>query len=207
MNAKFKEYLPVAEAFAKLLHPFAEVVIHDLAKDCIVAIFNPLSKREVGDPSYFDGVDFSSDPDENVIGPAEKMNHDGRKLKSISIVLRNDKSKAIGTICVNMDVSVFERYQNSLQIFLSNNDTTLSKDRQELFKDGTHEQINIFIQDYCRQNNLSFDALSKNDKQELIFKLKENGAFNAKNATAYIARLLNISRATVYNYLKESEAA
>ena len=107
MNAKFKEYRPVAEAFAKLLHPFAEVVIHDLAKDCIVAIYNPISKREVGDPSYFDGLDFGADPDENVIGPSEKLNYDGRRLKSISIVLRNDKGKAVGSICVNMDIFRF----------------------------------------------------------------------------------------------------
>jgi len=207
MNSKFKEYQPVAEAFAKLLHPFAEVVIHDLAKDCIVAIYNPISKREVGDPSYFDGLDFGADPDENVIGPSEKINYDGRRLKSISIVLRNDKGKAVGSICVNMDISVFEKYQNTLQIFLSNNDSTLSESRQAFFKDSVHEQINIFIENYCRENNLSFDAMSKNDKQDLIFRLKENGAFNGKNATSYIARILNISRATVYNYLKESEAA
>ena len=132
MNPKFKEYLPVAEAFAKLLHPFAEVVIHDLAKDSIVAIYNPLSKREVGDPSYLDSWDFTGDPSENVIGPAEKTNYDGRRLKSISIVLRNDKGKAVGFICVNMDISVFENYQSTLQIFLSNNDRTLSSSTQRI---------------------------------------------------------------------------
>jgi predicted transcriptional regulator YheO len=205
MKAKLKEYQHIAEAFAKLLHPFAEVVIHDLATDTIAAIYNPISKREVGDPSFFDGVEFK--PEEKFIGPAEKINHDGRKLKSVSIILRNDEKKAIGTICINMDISVFERYRDTLQLFLSNNDGPLPDHRQEFFKDSMDDQISIFIQNYCRENNLSFDALSKNDKQELIFKLKENGAFNAKNATTYIARVLNISRATVYNYLKEGETA
>lgn len=204
MKAKLKEYQHIAEAFARLLHPFAEVVIHDLATDTIAAIYNPISKREVGDPSFFDGVVFK--PEEKFIGPAEKINHDGRKLKSVSIILRDEKNKAIGTICINMDVSVFERYRDTLQLFLGNDETSLPQHRQEFFKDSMDDQISIFVQNHCRENNLSFEALTKSDKQELILKLKESGAFNAKNAPTYIARVLNISRATVYNYLKESEA-
>jgi len=33
--------------------------------------------------------------------------------------------------------------------------------------------------------------------------LKKEGAFETKNAASYVADVLQISRATVYNYLKE----
>jgi predicted transcriptional regulator YheO len=47
----------VAEAISKLLHPLAEVVVHDLEANRIVHIFNALSGRKVGDPSLLDDLD------------------------------------------------------------------------------------------------------------------------------------------------------
>lgn len=202
MKAELKRAIPIAEAFARLLHPFAEVVIHDLAEDKIEAIYNPFSKREVGDNSYLDRWDFTADPEDNLIGPYEKINYDGRRLKSISLVVRDSKDKAVGFVCVNMDISVFENYRDVVQIFLSNNDSTISSNRQSLFKNDLYEQINSFVQSYCKNKQLSLEVLSRQDKQDLITELHNEGAFNGKNATSYIARILNISRASVYNYLK-----
>lgn len=197
--------IPMARAFARLLHPYAEVVIHDIAKDKIEAIFNNFSKREVGDSSYLDRWDFTVDPQDNVIGPYEKINYDGRKLKSISVVLRNAIGKAVGFLCVNMDVSVFTRYREALDVFLNNDDQNISTQKQSLFKDDVYEQINTFVQQYCRQHQLNIECLSREENQLLLQKLKTHGAFKGKNATNYIARILNISRATVYNYLKQIE--
>ena len=203
MKQELKQARPIAEAFAKLLHPFAEVVIHDLEKDKIEAIYNPFSGRVVGDSSYLDRWDFTIDPNANVIGPYEKTNYDGKTLKSISIVLRNNAEKAVGFLCVNMALSVFETYKNTLQIFLSNNDSNLSAETQSIFKDDLYEQINIFIQNYCKKAALSLETLKRNHKKEIILALHQEGAFSGKNATSYIARILKISRASVYNYLNE----
>ena len=205
MKSELQKAIPMAEAFARLLHPFSEVVIHDLESDTIQMIINPFSRREVGDNSYLDRWDFTVDPQANVIGPYEKINYDGRKLKSISIVLRSDSGKAEGFLCINMDISVFENYQSSLMAFLSNNDTSLSRQTESLFKDDLYEQINAFVQEYCRTQQRSLESLSRKDKQDLILTLKDHGAFKGKNASSYLARILNISRATVYNYLKPAE--
>jgi predicted transcriptional regulator YheO len=48
---KFQPFLGVAEAIANLLHPFAEVVIHDHAEGRIRHIWNSFSGRSVGDRS------------------------------------------------------------------------------------------------------------------------------------------------------------
>ncbi len=205
MKAELKRAVPMAEAFSKLLHPFAEVVIHDLEKDRIEAIYNPLSQRQVGDRSYLDLLEFTVNSADNVIGPYEKMNYDGRKLKSISVILRNESGTPEGFLCVNTDISIFERYQESMLLFLNNNDRTISQKNHLLFKDDLYEQINIFVQDYCQKHYLSLENLTRKDKRSVILKLKKNGAFNGKNATDYISRILNISRATVYNYLKTNE--
>ena len=52
MKNGLSKYIPIADAIAMLLHPYAEVVIHDILKDIIVHIANPYSKRKVGDSSY-----------------------------------------------------------------------------------------------------------------------------------------------------------
>lgn len=204
MKLELKQAIPIAEAFVRLLHPFAEVVIHDLKKDQIAAIYNPFSKRKVGDRSYLQRYDFMISSKENVIGPYEKTNYDGRKLKSISIVLRNHKKTPQGFLCVNMDTSVFESCQNALALFLKHDTKNLSQETQKLFKDDLYEQINLFVQDYCKQKRLSIEVLSREDKQLIVHKLKKSGAFHGKNATSYIARILSVSRATIYNYVNDN---
>ena len=59
MRAEISSYINIANSTSRLPHPFAEVVIHDLEKDQIAAIFSPISKREVGNSSYLDRIDFS----------------------------------------------------------------------------------------------------------------------------------------------------
>ncbi len=200
MKQALKNMLPFAEGVAKLMHPFAEVVLHDLKKDCIEAIFNPFSQREVGDDSYLERITFTER--DSVIGPYEKMNWDGRKLKCVSIVIRSESSKVEGFVCINLDVSHFDQLQNVLQSFLGNN-AAMSDEEQMLFKDDLYEKINSFVQRYCREHHLSLSALAREDKQSLVYLLEEEGAFEQKNAATYIGRVLGVSRATVYNYLKE----
>ncbi|ABO47099.1 hypothetical protein X557_01855 [Francisella tularensis subsp. holarctica PHIT-FT049] len=201
MKPELKTFINVAKAISKLLHPFAEVVIHDLSKNKIVAIFNPISKREIGDISYLDHIDLDA-YDDFVIGPYDKINYDGRKMKCIITVIKDSIDNLIGTLCINLDVSVFDRYQNLINAFLNNNDMQISQQQQSLFRDTFYEKINSFVQKYCLDNNLTLDNLTRDQKKDLILELKQQGALDRKNASKYIANALNISRATVYNYLK-----
>jgi len=191
-----KDYLPIAQGFARLLYPFAEVVLHDLKKDCIEAIFNPFSRREVGDSSYLDRIQFK--PSDTVIGPYEKTNWNGKPLKSISIVLRDECGRPQGFLCVNMDVSHFAELSGVLSQFLGNN-AEISEEDSKLFRDDLYERINKFVQDYCREHAITLESLNREQRRELIAKLEEHGAFREKNAAAYIGRVLGVSRATVYN--------
>ncbi|MCB1135933.1 MAG: PAS domain-containing protein [Chlamydiia bacterium] len=200
MKPSLKNAQLFAEAIARLLHPFAEVVLHDLEMDLIEAIYNPLSRREVGDHSYLDRFDF--DTSVNIIGPYGKTNWDGRSLKSISVVIRGDGGQAEGFLCVNVDTSAFESVNQVLRSFLGN-DADLPEGAQQLFKDDYYEKINIYVRNYCRERQVSLDALGRVEKQEIIKSLEADGAFKGKNAAVYVSRVLGISRATVYNYLKE----
>lgn len=200
MKQSLKDALPFAEAVSKLLHPFAEVVIHDLAKDQIEAIYNPLSRREAGDSSYLDRMDF--DTSKAVIGPYPKTNWDGRPMKSISVVLRNKNGKADGFLCINVDTSAFESANQLLQLFLKS-DAQVEEEAERLFTDDHYEKINLYVQRYCREHQVSVSALSREDKRDIILSLEADGAFKGRNSAVYVGRVLGVSRATVYNYLKD----
>lgn len=190
-----------ANAISQLLHPFAEVVIHDLHANRIVAIFNAFSKRHVGDDSYLDDFKKTYGNDlPHVIGPYEKINTDGRPLKCITSTISNEQGQAIGLFCINIDVSVFTQCQHLLHMFLPS--TKPSKETNALFKNDLHHKVQTFVQNYCISQQTPIHALTKTQKKAIIVELKAQGALNEKNASSVIAHALSISRQSVYNYLK-----
>lgn len=197
MKKEFIPYLPIAEAICQLLYPHAEVVIHDIKTDSIAAIFNNFSKRKVGDESLLEETKNSEEyPD--VFSPYFKINWDGKKIRATSATLRNKEGKVIGLLCINLDVSKWEEMHQ----FISQLIQPISQKQPEiLFKDDWREKINVYVSAYLKQEGISLQALTRDAKKELILALHREGAFKAKNAASYIADVLKLSRATVYNYL------
>lgn len=193
-------YKPIGEAISLLLFPHAEVVIHDLKTGCIGAIFNNLSKRAVGDESLLDEVKQLSDT-QDVFPPYFKINWDGRKMKSVTAVLRNQRGKAIGLLCINLDISKWEE----MHLFILDLIKPATEMPDFFFKNDWREKINIYVSSYLKQHALRLESLDKAEKKKLLLALHNEGAFNTKNAASYVADVLQISRATVYNYLKDKD--
>ncbi|OQS42909.1 helix-turn-helix transcriptional regulator [Chromobacterium haemolyticum] len=192
-------YQSIADAIATLFYPYAEVVLHDLATQSVAYIANNFSKRELGDDSGLDELE--NTPDATVIGPYEKLNWDGRKLRSISVVVRDDAGAALGMMCVNLDISVFEGARAALDLFLSG--SKLVAQPALLFEDDWQERINRFIHGWLQQRQLSLSILNREHKRELVEALLHEGAFRGKNAANYVANVLGMGRATVFKHLKE----
>lgn len=202
MAAELKKYQDIADAIALLFRPYVEVVLHDLASEQVVYIANNFSKRELGEPSLLHEIDFS--PDDQIIGPYEKVNWDGKRLKSVSAVLRDDKEKAVGILCINTDVSHFHMAKQAFEALISVPKENAQPDA--LFKEDWHEKINQFITDWSTKEGTPVPQLAQKQKKRLVLALAENGGFNGKNSVAYVSRVLNMARATVYNYLKQHKA-
>ncbi len=202
MKRAIKSFLPVAEAVQRLLHPHAEVVVHDIKLNQIVAIFQPFSKRRVGDSSLFTKEEEMATL-EDCVGPYEKINWDGRKLKSISSVIRDEYNKAVGMLCINLDISQLEKFNELITAFI--NSEKLLAQPTPLFQDDWQERINKYVHTYLIKHHLTLESLNRSEKKELIDHLNEVGAFSAKNAALYIAQVIGVSRATIYNYLSSAE--
>ena len=189
-----RPHFAVADGIATVFAPYAEVVVHDLATECIAYIANPISRRAPGDPSQLEEIEF--DVSQHLVGPYEKTNWDGRRLKCISIVL-SDHEKAIGLFCINVDISQFEQIRIALDGFLGSKPRT--DDVKALFVHDWHERINEFIAHWCSQNDVRVADFDRPTRRQLILALKESGALEQRRAPAYIARILSVSRATIYN--------
>lgn len=192
-------YAGVADGIALLFSGFVEVIIHDLHSQKVVHIANNISKRAIGDDSGLEDIELNQT--KTLIGPYEKMNWDGQKIRSTSIVLRDDTGTPNGMLCINMTTSMFEATRDMLDMFLAKH--TLLPQPEILFHDDWQEKINLFINAWLKEQCLSIPSLTHINKRQLITALYETGAFKGKSAPNYVANVLNMGRATVFKYLKE----
>ena len=194
---------PMADGIAALLFPFAEVVVHDLASQTVVHIANNLSRRVLGDASALD--DLAHADAESVIGPYEKQNWDGGRMRSVSVVVRDDVSAPMGVVCINQNVAVFEQARATLDLFVSG--AQVVPQPEQLFRDDWQERVNTFLHAWLTERQLALAGLSRERKRELVTALEHDGAFRGRSAANYVAKVLGIGRATVFNYLKNVRAS
>lgn len=189
-------YVSVCDAIAALLHPHAEAVLHDLETGRIFHIANSYSKRRKGDASLND-PEISFDRSENVIGPYAKTNWDGRRLKSVTTVIRGRRDRAIGLLCINFDVEVFAGALAQIAALIE-----LPKPVERpksLLASDWRESINDIVRGFLKSRNATLAGLAREDLDELVSELGRRGCFEIRNAVPYTADILGLSRATIYN--------
>lgn len=177
--------------------------MHDLASGTLIAIFNNISRRKIGEPTllYELNVQTANFPD--YFPPYYKLNWDGRKLKCISIAIRNLKNIPIGLICFNFDIGLFQDVENKFSTLLQLKKE--AKSPAELFVGNWQEQIQMQIDLYLKEQGQTLHQMDKNQKKRLIGHLYKKGVFNYKNAAFFVSKSLGISRASLYNYMKSAE--
>jgi len=202
MNKELQTFIPLCNSIGKLFHPNVEVVLHDLKIQKLIHIVNPFSKREIGDKMINDVKNFSS-LTQDIIGPYTKTNIDGKKLKTVSTLIRDTQNNPIGIICINFKIEVFEDMFDSLKMFLNIEET--ETEPQTLFSQDWKEHTHNIINKYLSKNNLELKSLKIKEKKELVFYLNEEGVFSIRNVVNYLCEVLDISRATIYKWLKETK--
>jgi predicted transcriptional regulator YheO len=189
------------QGLVELFHPFMEVAVHDLTKGEIVAIYNNISQRNVGDASPIQELNIKTKDFPDYFDPYYKKNWDGRALKCTTITLRESTAKAIGIICFNVDVSFAQESQRLLGLFLKPKQA--GENPVELYGNECEEQVSLLITQYLNDKKLTLSRITNKQKQDLVHYLYQKGLFNFKNAAPSVAEQLNVSRATVYNYIKK----
>ncbi|MEN4826700.1 PAS domain-containing protein [Pseudomonas sp. P39-UII1] len=195
-----ENYKAIADSIALLLFPHAEVIVHEVKSQTVVHIANNFSKRALGDDSALD-LELGDFRNAAKLGPYEKLNWDGQKIRSITTVLYNPNGEAEHLLCINLNFSVLEQAREALDAFFQI--SRLVPQPDALFKDDWQERINTFLHAWLQARNLSLRTLKMKEKRALVEALHAEGAFEGRSGADYVANVLNMGRATVYKYLKE----
>jgi predicted transcriptional regulator YheO len=200
LKAEVDRLAPVGEAIARLLSPHAEVVLHDPATDQVVAIWNPLSERKVGAPSLLGELDELAETGRDVYGPYPKSLADGRRLSSVSAVLRDADGKAGLVLCINVDRTAFEEAGRILAAFAA----PVTGQPRVLFEHDWTETLNDVVGEFVRERGAPVDRLSRDDRLELVERLETAGVLSQRRSVPAVARALKISRSALYQLLGEA---
>jgi predicted transcriptional regulator YheO len=198
-----REAEKIAVALGRMFPGMCEVVLHDLRdpSHAVRAIEGSLSGRAVGDPATELGLARIADPDfPDVLQNYPNQFPDGRPAKSTSIGIRNADGVYIAALCLNLDVSALDGAARVLTALASVVDQPVT----ETLRARTASELRMVAEEFAAARGHTTLTLPASGKKELTRSLKGQGYLEVKNAAPALARLLGVSRATVYNYLKDS---
>lgn len=181
-----------------------EVVVHDYSNPVdrtIIAIENGhITNRRVGDCVTNMSL-------ETLRGNNTRQNRynylaqtKGRTLRCSSLYIRNDSGKIIGSLCINSDITDLVMAEKTVQKQINIDKEQSDK---ELFTDNVNEILDKLIQESLDYVGVPVALMDKEQKIKGIKYLDAKGAFLIKKAGEKIAKIYDISKFTIYNYLDE----
>jgi len=212
-NSKLKKYIPFVKTIAEMFGKKCEVLIHDFSnpQHSIVAIENGhVTGRKIGDPitdlalSVWKKNGYENKKIDRIVNYKTKSK-DGKILKSSTVFIRNNQKKIIGCICINYDITVDLMFHKVMDEFCTTVDLDKEKSEKgiETFTSDVNEVLKNIIQEAVEKIGKPIPLMQKEDKLMVAKIADEKGAFLIKGAIAQLAKEINVSRFTIYNYLEE----
>lgn len=193
----------VATALEKLFEPFCEVVIHDFAdfEHSIVCLAGNVTNRHIGGAAtdLLLAKASNGETDEDLYNYLTSL-PGGRLMKSCTIFLRDESGKAYGALCINFEITPFVAVRETLGRLIATSDRG---DIVETFTDDIEETVQNLIAETLAEIGQGQPLLTREDKIDLIRRLADKGVFQVKKMVPFVADQLGLSRATIYNYLRE----
>ena len=203
-----KSMMPLVEGIASTFGKNCEVILHDIRnpQSSIVAIANGhVTGRKVGSPmSEYGLATLRRGQFDKPIVNYKKKTKEGKLLKSTSLFVKDEKGKLIGFLCINYDISELTIAKNIINE-LTNimDDTDFSEDSEESYGSTVNEMLSSIVNKTLESVGKPVAFISKEEKVNIVQMLDEKGVFLIKGAIDYVAKVLCVSRYTVYNYLDE----
>ena len=120
-------------------------------------------------------------------------------MKSVTIAIRNRQQRVIGLLCINMNLDVpFSQIMSTfmppeMQQVDSNVNFASS------VEDLVMQTLEFTIEEVSNDRNVSNNAKNR----QIVLNLYEKGIFDIKDAINQVADRLNISKHTVYLYIRQ----
>ncbi len=179
-----------------------ELVLHDFSSpgNSIRAIANGhITGRKVGDSLDVLGLQILKQTKSEDLINYETKSKNGKTLRSSTVFIRGAAGETLGSICVNYDITALLM----LQEWLPHTPALQGSKPEEHFESTVDEILENMIRDSISQTGQDISALTREDKLQIIEHLEARGAFLIRYSVEHLAKILHISKYTIYNYLDQ----
>lgn len=182
-----------------------EVVVHDFAllPNSIVAVAGNVTGRSVGGPMTNLGFDLLRMGVTDGALNYRSSGPGGRPLKCSTIFIRNEKGEPLGCFCINMDLTELDIARTAIDRICNVQNANVS---EEVFARDISEVLDECLDWALEEVGVPVQLMQKEHKLMVVEHLYDRGVFQIKGVVSQVARILQTSKSTVYNYLEEVKA-
>lgn len=208
------QYIPVADMIVSTFGNDVEVVLHDLSTpqhSVVYVVNNAVTGRQVGESfqHLLSKVIRATDDPGDVV-PNFYYRHEGRLIRSSSILIRDPQGHLVGALCINVDTTRITTMMKTLSAMLPGIDTAALPQVPDVLHDDvcpmqsnrTVLEIMTELVDHIVGEEPDLQ-MTRERRLELIRFMDQKGVFLVKGAVERVADKLGISKVTVYSYLDE----
>jgi len=193
----------LAEGIVAVVGPHCEVVVHDFSnlEHSAVIVTGNVSGRGPGAP--VPDIEFISSGLK--ADTSDELNYrikiGSRELQSSTIWIRDNDGIPVGAVCINLDYFELNQAYNILDRLTAQTRKAPQLTVEDTWAKDVDDLIKLSVVAYIRQASIpNIEAMSHNNKLQLIKTVEERGLFKIRGATSRLAEILNVSRASIYNY-------
>ncbi len=202
----FQNLRQIADAVHTLFGPNSEVVIHDLAdlQSSLVYMKGDVTGRKVGAPAtnllvkLLEQSPEKGDRQHNY----KSVTADGRCLKSSTTIIKDSTGEPIAAFCINLDTTQYFNAIQALLPFIHDLESGIYPSK-ETFADSAVDTVRTLFGQAVEAIGTQPAAMSIEEKTRFMEIMKNNGVFQFKGAVEEVAGLMDVTKCTVYNYLKK----
>jgi predicted transcriptional regulator YheO len=193
----------MARGIVAVVGPHCEVVIHDFSdlEHSAVVVIGNVSGRKPGAP--IPDLEFVSN--ELDIDTPDQLNYrikiGEKELQSSTIWIRDSDDTPIGAICINVDYDELNQASKILERYIAPSKQIPALVVQDTWAKDLDELISLSVTAYLRQQNIpQIENMTQEEKLELVEVVEKKGLFKIRGAAQRLAEILNVTRASIYNY-------
>lgn len=208
MHPIIESFIPVAKLVSQTFGSHCEVILHDFStpQNSVVHIENNVvTNREIGESftEYFvKDVLLSRKFQDDCCANYMMEGKDGKKIKSSTSLIRDTDGKAIGALCVNIDMTRLSNIMKELNVILGISDQLTSPIpvREEVVP-SIQELVNDIIDKTIGDQDV--ESMTRDQKIDIIRFMYDREIFMIKGSLEKVAERMSLSKVTIYSYLDE----
>jgi len=194
----------IADAIVSTFGPNSEVAVHDMdnPNSSLVHIAGGITGRSVGSPITNLGLKLLALQDVEDDIHAYQLGYKDKSIVSSTVCVRGDDNSIIGFFCMNFDITNLLQAQDSLLGY--------GLQHRELFGDTVEslETLNVktvesIINDVLAEMKKDPRIMTAKERLAFVRRLNEHKFFSMRGSVMEVAAILDVSRYTIYNYLKQ----